>query len=246
MGESGTNAGWRRLRGAEERTATGIALLVLVLAAAGCGGGQSQDVTEPSGNFPVEVKTASFPERQRLAQTSNLELAIRNVGEREIPNLAVTIYTTQSPQAKIKAAPTSTGSGQGSFNIRLDDPSVANPNRPVWVLENGYPKLRPSGTSETKLAKAPSAGAVAAQTDTFQFGSVAAGGTKDLVWRVTAVRAGRFTVHYEVAAGLQGKARAVSREGGGPVKDQLEVTITAEPPHTCVKGAGQITTHCGP
>ena len=52
------------------------------------------------------------------------------------------------------------------------------------------------------LDKAPSAGAAAAQTDTFQFGAVRSGESKDIVWRVTPVRAGTYTVHYEVAAGL--------------------------------------------
>ena len=245
MGESGIRAGWRRLRGAEAGIATGIGALVVSLVASGCGGGQRQDVTEPSGRFPVKVVTAGFPERQLLAQTSDLELAIKNVGDREIPDLAVTIYTTQSPHGKLKAAPTSTGSGQGSFNIRLNDPSLSNPNRPVWTVENGYPKLRPSASSETKLAKAPSAGAVAAETDTFQFGSVPPGETKDIVWRVTAVRRGIYPVRYQVAAGLYGKAKAVTTDGG-PVKGAFDVTISAKPPQTCVKGAGRITTHCGP
>jgi hypothetical protein len=218
-------------------------VLALALVAPGCGSSEHQDESEPSASFPVKVERASFPEHQRLAQTSNLELAIKNVGDREIPNLAVTIYTTQSPHGKTKAAPTSTGSGQGSFNVRLNDPSLSNPNRPVWVLENQYPKLRPSGTSQTKLAKLPEAGAVAAQTDTFQFGPVAPDETKDIVWRVTAVRTGTYPVRYQVAAGLYGKAKAVTA-GGGPAKGTFEVTITAKPPQTCVKGAGRVTTHC--
>ena len=65
-----------------------------------------------------------------------------------------------------------------------------------------------------------------------------AGESKDIVWRVTPVRAGTYTVHYEVAAGLQGKAKAVTADGG-PVKGEFAVTITPKPPQTCVKGAGQ-------
>ena len=214
-------------------------MLTLALVAPGCGDSQRQDESEPSASFPVKVEKASFPHRQHLAQTSNLELAIKNVGDRAIPNLAVTIYT-----GKTKAGVTSTGSGQGSFNIRLDDPSLANPNRPVWILENEYPKLKPAGASTTELAKAPSAGAVAAQTDTFQFGSVPAGKTKHIVWRVTAVRKGTYPVRYQVAAGLYGKAKAVTG-GGGPVTGRFDVTIAGKPPQTCVKGGGQVTTHCG-
>jgi hypothetical protein len=220
--------------------ATGIALLSVALGVTGCGSGQRQDVTEPSGNFPVQVTTAQFPLHQRLAQTTDLRLAIKNAGDRTIPDLAVTVYTGEQ-----KAAPTSTGSGQGSFNTRVDDPNLANPYRPVWILENEYPKLITPGVTLKNLDRAPTAGAAAAQTDTFQFGAVPPGESKDIDWRVTPVQAGTYTVHYEVAAGLQGKARAVTRDGS-PVKGQFVVTITSKPPRTCVNGAGQVVTHCGP
>src|SRR5919201_1044990 len=64
LGESGTNAGTQRLPGSVAWIATGIALLALSLGLAACGGGQRQDVTEPSGNFPVQVVTSKFPTHQ--------------------------------------------------------------------------------------------------------------------------------------------------------------------------------------
>ena len=204
-----------------------------------CGSGPSQDVTEPSGSFPVQTK-ANFPNRQQLAKTSDLELSIRNVGKQTIPDLAVTIYT-----GEIKAGVTATGSGQGSFNIRLNDTNLADPNRPVWVLENDYPKLLTAGVTKKNLDQAPTAGASAAQTDTFQFGAVTPGQSKDIVWRVTPVRPGTYTVHYEVAAGLTGKAKAVTPDGS-PVKGEFVVTISSGVQQTCVNGAGQVTTGCGP
>ncbi len=93
------------------------------------------------------------------------------------PNLAVTIFT-----GDVKAG--------GSFSVRSEQPGLADPNRPVWILENGYPKLAPEGDSTKDLDAAPSAGAAAAQTDTFAFGPLEAGGSKDIVWRVTPVVAG--------------------------------------------------------
>jgi hypothetical protein len=210
-----------------------MAALALTLGISACGGGgERQDVTEPSGNFPVQVTKAKFPNRQRLAETSDLELAIKNTGDKTIPELAVTIYTGD-PKA------------DGSFNVRLSDSNLANPNRPAWILENEYPKLLTSGVTVKNLGQAPSAGAAAAQTDTFQFGAVPAGGSKDMVWRVTPVRGGSYTVHYEVAAGLEGKAKAVTADGG-PVRGEFVVTISSKPPQTCVNGAGQVTTGCGP
>lgn len=208
-------------------------MLSLTLGASACGsGGERQDVTEPSGNFPVQVTRAKFPNRQLLAETSDLQLAIKNVGDQTIPDLAVTIYTGESK-------------ADSSFNIRVDEPNLANPNRPVWILENEYPKLLTAGVTVKNLDRAPTAGAAAAQTDTFQFGAVEPGDSKDIDWRVTPVRAGTYTVHYQVAAGLEGKAKAVTADGS-PVKGEFVVTITSKPPQTCVNGSGQVTTGCGP
>jgi hypothetical protein len=245
LGESRTNAGRLRLRGPGAWIATGIAAVILAAGIAACGGGERQDVTEPSGNFPVEVTKAKFPNHQRLAETSDLQLEIENAGENTVPALAVTINTVAQGQRNLKSPAYSTGSGQGSFNIRVDDPNLAFPFRPVWVLEEHYPKLITPGYTLANLDKAPTAGAVAAQTDTFHFGALAANESKDIAWRVTPVRAGTYTVHYEVAASLTGKAKAVTRDGS-PVKGEFVVTITSKPPDTCVTGSGKVTTKCGP
>jgi hypothetical protein len=210
-----------------------------------CGGGQRQDVTEPSGNFPVQVTKAKFPNHQRLAEFSYLQLEIKNAGSEAIPDLAVTINTVAEGQRNLKSPATSTGSGQGSFNIRVDEPNLASPFRPVWIVEEHYPKLITSGYTLKNLEKAPTAGAAAAQTDTFQFGAVKPDESKDIAWRVTPVRAGTYTVHYEVAASLTGKSKAVTPDGS-PVKGEFVVTISSKPPQTCVTGSGKVVTECGP
>jgi hypothetical protein len=214
-----------------------MAALGLTWGVAACGGGEPQDVTEPSGNYPVKVTKAKFPDRQQLVETSDLELEVKNVGDQTIPDLAVTIYTTPATAA------TSEPKADGSFNIRLDQPDLADPNRPVWILEQGYPKLITPGVTLKDLGQAPAGGGAAAQTDTFQFGPVRSGEGKDIVWRVTPVRAGNYTVHYEVAAGLYGNARAVTADGG-PVKDELAATISSKTPRTCVNGGRRVTTNC--
>ena len=99
LGESGTIAGRHRLRGATKRIAAGTAALALTWTVSACGGGERQDVAEPSGEFPVQVVKAKFPPRQQLVETSNVELKIKNVGDQTIPDLAVTIYTTPAPAA---------------------------------------------------------------------------------------------------------------------------------------------------
>ena len=240
LGDSGTIAGRLRLPGAQARiAAVTLAALALASLASACGGGgERQDADEPSGNYQVEVVKAAFPERQRLADTLDLQLKIKNADDQTVPNLAVTIWTGDT-----KAGVTATGSGQGSFNVPVDQPGLANPNRPVWILAHKYPKLLTSPAEAEQLDRAPSAGAAAAQTDTFQFGPLRAGESKDIVWRVTAVRVGTYTVHYEVAAGLAGKAKAVTAQGR-PVKGQFVATISRKPPPSCVNDAGEVTHKC--
>ena len=68
---------------------------------------------------------------------------------------------------------------------------------------------------------------------------MAPGDTKDIVWRVTPVIAGTYTVHYELAAGLNGKAEGGHRDGG-PVQGEFVVTINDKPPRARVDDAGNV------
>jgi hypothetical protein len=56
---------------------------------------------------------------------------------------------------------------------------------------------------------------------------------------VTPVEAGTYTVHSELAAGLNGKAKAVT-DDGSPVKGEFVVTVTDKPPQASVNGSGQV------
>jgi hypothetical protein len=219
-------------RGLTQRIVSLGALAGLVaMTLASCGGGgedERQDADEPSGKFPVAVNAAKFPTSQRLAETSDLRLEIENVGSETVPNLAVTIYTGDE-----KAS--------GPFSVRSDQPGLADPNRPVWILEHNYPKLVTSpNETGAELDAAPSAGAAAAQTDTYAFGPLEAGASKDIIWRVTPVVAGTYTVHYELAAGLNGKAVAVADDGSSPVEGEFVVTITDKPPRASVDDSGNV------
>jgi hypothetical protein len=59
---------------------------------------------------------------------------------------------------------------------------------------------------------------------------------------VTPVQAGTYTVHYELAAGLNGKAKAVT-DDGSPVKGEFVVTVTDKPPQARVDAAGNVETN---
>jgi len=206
-------------------------LAALSLALAACGEGpKPQGDNEPEGDYEVEVTVSKFPTAQRLAQTSDLILGVENTGGEPLPELAFTIETN--------GGDADAGQADGSFDIRLDDPSLSNPNRPVWILENKYP--REVGTPPpTGLS-----GGFRAQTNTFGFGSLAAGDEREIVWRVTPVAPGTYTLSYLVEAGLDGNARAVTADGG-EVKGEFVVTITDKPPKATVDDAGNVITEGG-
>ena len=193
---------------------------------AACGGDEERaDADEPAGEFPVQVTEARFPERQLLANATNLELAVENVGNEQVPDLTVTIYIQRT--------------ADGAFSVRSEQPGLADPNRPVWILEQDYPKLRSPGESLAELERAPSAGAEVAQDNTFAFGPMAPGDTKHMVWRVTPIDGGSYTVNYEISAGLFGKAKAVT-VNGRPVGGSFRATIETKPPETRVNDRGKV------
>jgi hypothetical protein len=198
-------------------------LSTLALALGACGEeAKPQGDNEPSGKFEVEVTRSQFPTAQRLAQTSDLVLGVKNTGDEALPELAFTIETDG-------------GEADGSFKIRVDDPSLSNPSRPVWILENKFP--RELGTPPpTGLS-----GGLRAQTNTFGFGSLEPGEERTIIWRVTPVQAGTYTLHYLVEAGLDGNARAVTADGG-EVKGEFVVTITDKAPKATVDDAGNVVT----
>jgi len=199
---------------------------IVALSACGDSGDARQDADEPAGEFPVEVTEAKFPTRQRLAETNDLELAVENIGEEQIPDLAVTICIDSC-------------NADGPFSLRSEQPGIVNPNRPVWILEEGYPKLLEPGISPRELDDEPTAGAEAAQTNTFSFGAMAPGDELAAAWRVTPVRGGTYTVNYEIAAGLTGKAKAVTADGS-QVEGSFVVTISTKPPKATVDPDGDI------
>jgi hypothetical protein len=190
------------------RAFTAVALVCAALGAAGCGGGR-QDSDEPKGEYTLSVEKASFPARQTMAQTSTMRLTVRNTDDRELPNLAVTVET--EPGAKGQAP---TAFGQAGTDTRL-----ADPNRPVWIIdrepENGQ----------------------SAYTNTWAMGPMSPGETKDVIWRLTAVRPGTYTVNYRIAPGLNGKAVAAN---GQKVNGSFDVTISDQPVPAHVNDKGQV------
>lgn len=200
----------------------GALLSALVLSA--CGSDEErQDEDEPQATFPVRVVEAEFPTRQRLAEAVELELAIENSGDQEIPNLAITI-STRDPEMD-------NGVARGSFLVREDQVNLEDPNRPVWVLENGWPRV------DNEIQPA---GAEVAHTNTFAFGPLAPDERLRAAWRVTPVRGGTFVVTYRIAAGTEGKAQAVDENGQSPPRGMFQPTVATDPPQTRIDDEGNV------
>jgi hypothetical protein len=194
-------------------------VVVCLLAFAGCGGGERQDENEPEGNFAVEVVRATFPEDQKLAKSSDMVVTVRNAGNDTIPNIAVTV---------------------NGFDKRKDNPDLADASRPVFAL-NGV-QVEIAGFPEAKDASPR--GCDTAFVNTWACGPLKPDQQKTFRWSVTAVQAGAFKVDWRVAAGLDGKAKAVAAGGGPAPRGEFSGTVSDEAPdvrvaddgHTIVNG----------
>jgi hypothetical protein len=187
---------------------------VCLLALAGCGGGERQDENEPEGDFPVEVVRATFPEKQKLAKSSDMVVTVRNAGDDTIPNIAVTV----------------TG-----FDRRKSDPDLADPSRPVFALNGVQVKI--AGFPEAKDASPR--GCDTAYVNTWACGPLKPNDQRTFRWSVTAVKAGDFKVDWRVAAGLDGKAKAVAAGGGPAPRGQFAGTISDAAPDVRVADDGK-------
>ena len=159
-----------------------------------CGGGERQDANEKKAEYEVSVVKSTFPSQQKLAKRSDLVITVRNDDSKAIPDISVTV---------------------DGFDRKLKTDSsnaVSDPNRPVFVV-NGEPKDL-GGFPESKDA-APG-GNKTAYVNTWTLGRLKPGQEKTFRWSVTAVKAGEFRIAWEVAAGFDGKAKAVDSSGVRP------------------------------
>jgi len=216
----------------------GVAGAGTALALSACGGGQNQAVNEPNGKFPVAVNTASFPASQSLSQHTHLVITVRNAGSKTIPDVAVTICNVTCAYP----APAGEGSSSSAFASDINQQDVANPSRPIWVVDRGPGACGFSCQSGGLGGGGGQGAGVTAYANTWALGKLAPGQTARFDWAVTAVQAGRHTVAWEVAAGLNGKAKAVNANGGTAPHGTFSVKVTSAPPQTYVNNNGQIET----
>jgi hypothetical protein len=96
------------------------------------------------------------------------------------------------------------------FTHRDTQQGLADANRPVWIVDRG-----PQGGDT-------------AYVGTWALGSLRPGRARTFEWRVTPIKAGHYDVRYEIAAGLDGKAKARTKDGGRPA-GSFSVDVSGKP-----------------
>jgi hypothetical protein len=211
------------------RTHVIVAGVGAALALSACGGSQTQAASEPSANFTVAVSTAHFPASQRLAEHARLVISVRNAGHTTIPDVAVTICNVTCAYP----APKGEGSSSQAFAADISQTNLANPSRPLWVIDHG------PGACNYSCQNGGQGAAVTAYSNTWALGRLAPGKTARFEWAVTAVQPGKHVVAWQVAAGLNGKAKAVLSNGSQP-RGIFAVNVNQAPAKTYVNNNGQI------
>jgi hypothetical protein len=200
------------------RRATTLLAGAALLTLGACGSGQKQDVNEPKGNFDVDVIRHTFPTKQSLAKQSRIVITVKNSGQKTVPNVAVTL---------------------DGLNYRTTQKGVADPSRPRFVI-NGRPKN--VGGFEESQDESPDGGQTA-YVGTWALGPMRPGEQKTFKWGVTAVKAGPFTVTWRVAAGLNGKAKAVDANTGRAPAGRFAGTVSRKAPQTRIAEDGHTIIH---
>ncbi|MDQ6731126.1 MAG: hypothetical protein M3022_12730 [Actinomycetota bacterium] len=173
------------------------------------------------------MSVASFPSSQTLSEHTHLRIDVRNSGGKTIPDVAVTICNVTCAYP----APKGEGTSAAAFSADLNQSGLANPSRPIWVVERGPGPCQHS-------CRNGGAGA-GAYSNTWALGTLRRGRTVSFDWAVTAVAPGRHVVAWEVAAGLNGRARAVLAGGSQP-HGTFPVQISRTPAQSYVNNNGQI------
>lgn len=186
----------------------------------GACGESSSDSNERAGTYKVDVIDASFPSEQRLGQTSLLRLSVRNAGEETVPTLTVTIGI-DGKDGRNSSLP---------FGVHDAQAGLAQGDRPVWVLAETYPRF--AGSSDP-------GGASTSNRKTFALGPLKPGRTATAIWKLSAVKAGDWTLAYRVGAGLGTQVKAETSDGGKP-GGTFDAEITAELPETEVTDDGEV------
>ena len=147
----------------------------------------------------MEVVASDFPKQQKLAQSSDLMITVRNSGDETVPNVAVTLK---------------------GLDYRATQPDVANAERPQFAV-NGVPR-EIGGFPEAK--DATPLGCDSAYVNT---------------WACGPLKPGPYDISWRVAAGLNGKAKAVAAGGGAAPSGSFTGTVSNKAPDVRIAEDGK-------
>lgn len=186
---------------------------------------------ETPGRYPVKVVAQSFPQDQSLARRSTMEIVVRNVGRKTIPNATVTLGNT--PQPRGKAGEKFGARRVGTFDRRRIDRDLADQTRPQFVLNRApidyiRQKTAPNGSIVQGEVRSDT-GDDPTYVDTYSLGSLRPGKTVRFRWNVTAVEAGPYEIMWRVHAGQDGRAKAVL-PGGALPRGTFRGAVSRDPP----------------
>lgn len=184
------------------------------------GGGERQDAGIESGDYTVRVVDAELERVQRLGKPTQMRLAVENSGSETIPDLAITVKVLGEEGEDSRDA----------FAYRDPQRNLNRHDRPIWIVEPGYPTLRDDpvlGSAETASAR------------TFAFGELPAGETAEAIWQLTPVKAGNYRLRYEVSPDIYGVGE-IEAEGGGAPTGVVATRILRAPQQLRVDERGRV------
>jgi hypothetical protein len=161
----------------------------------------------------MRIVSTSFPHKQSIARPTKMSVEVRNESSHVVPNVAVTV---------------------DSFSYVEKFAELAANKRPIWVVEEG--PGTPAKLPVQSQAISPPGGGQTAYINTWALGALKANATRTFTWKVVPVKAGSYTVHLAVSAGLAGNAKATLANGGAVAKS-LTAQIAPSPPLTHVDPA---------
>jgi hypothetical protein len=138
-----------------------------------------------------------------------MRIRVRNPDQKTVPNVAVTVETKGAGAED----------GLTAFGQKASDSRLADPNRPIWILDQ------------------EPVGGTSAYANTWTLGPLKGGQTKTFEWKLTAVEPGEYSLAYRVAPGLDGKARLAA---GSKARGTFAVTVTDEPVPARVNSKGEV------
>lgn len=200
--------------GSRRRRIAAVAAVV-ALALAGCGGrtasstesndqgsgGNAQTGTASTRGRVYELRLATdFQPLQEVGRTSLMHLRFENIGEEPVPELNVAFTATADQERPLPP-----------FAIQEQAPRQAGAEY-VWLLAPGYPRIEGTGRG---------AGVRTTNQRTFLLGPLRPGRATATVWKMRAIRKGRYRLDFRVNGDLSPRSETrVSPAPGDPTSAQ--------------------------